>query len=232
MRERKAAIVLGVLFISLSAALKHFGEDVWINSQLFTIINGLQFPVINPVMLALSEYGREEVWIPVVLLLWWFGDRSHKRAAFLLAAAFVLAIILGEVSKSVMAEPRPFKIISSDKVLGVPPTDFSFPSGHAVIVSTGALIVLSTLPKKFSVPLLAEAILVSYSRLYIGVHWPLDVAGGWLLGGFCAGLILSEEERLRPAYEFFVELWDRIVYSVRYQRPTAEEEETEEEEEE
>jgi membrane-associated phospholipid phosphatase len=229
MRERKAAIVLGAAFVSLSVAIKLFGEDIWINSRLFTIINGSQFPAINSVMLALSKYGREEVWIPVVLLLWWFGGRSHKRAAFLLAAAFVLAIILGEISKSVMAEPRPFTIIPSDKVLGVRPTDFSFPSGHAVIVSTGALIVLSTLPKKFSIPLLVEAILVSYSRLYIGVHWPLDVVGGWLLGGFCAELVLSEEERLRPAYEFFAELWDRIVYSVRYQHPKTEEEEEEEE---
>ena len=64
----------------------------------------------------------------------------------------------------------------------LPATDFSYPSGHALIVSVGAIIVLMTLPYYVSIPLFVEALIVSYSRVYVGVHWPLDVLSGWILG--------------------------------------------------
>lgn len=201
----------GVAFLLLSAGIKIFGESNAGNVSAFLYINGNQISQLSGLMVALSVYGREYVWIPVVALLWIFGRLRYKRSAFLMASAFVIGIILGVLSKQIMAEPRPYTVLSSVHVLLKEPSDFSYPSGHALIVSIGALISLATLPKKFSIPLLAEAVLVSYSRVYVGVHWPLDVVAGWLLGGFCATLVISEEAKLSRIFDALVSFWNKLM---------------------
>nr|WP_240900294.1 phosphatase PAP2 family protein [Sulfuracidifex metallicus] len=131
-------------------------------------------------MVFLSKYGREYVWIPVTAALFIAGGK-YRRASIILASAFILAIILGELSKYSVAEPRPFLVLSNYHLLVPKPHDYSYPSGHALIVGVGAITLLLTLPYYISVPLTIEALLVSYSRVYVGVHWPLDVLAGWIL---------------------------------------------------
>jgi len=204
-------VAAGVAFILLSILTKIFGESNGANVTLFFFINNNQIGQLNGLMVALSVYGREYVWIPVVALLWIFGRLRHKRSAFLMASAFVIGIILGVLSKQIMAEPRPFDVFSQTHVLLEKPQDFSYPSGHALIVSIGALISLLTLPKKLSVPLSAEALLVSYSRVYVGVHWPVDVLAGWLLGGFCATFVVAEETKLSRIFDALVSFWNKLM---------------------
>ncbi len=217
-------IMVATLFIAFSVAIKVLGENTFINAAVFRWANTHQYVYLNQIMLFLSRYGREYVWIPVVLVLWLPGGQ-YRRCSFLLFTAFITAIILGYASKYMMAEPRPFMVLENVNVLGPRPTDYSYPSGHAVIVATGALTVLSLLPKKYSVPLLIEALAVSYSRMYIGVHWPADILGGWLLGALCVLLVFHEEYRLRPLYDALSDFWDRIVYSLKYHHEEEEEEE-------
>lgn len=224
MSQKSTLVVLGVLFILFSITIKFFGEDNAANTDLFRFMNGHQYSILNSIMVFFSKYGREYVWVPVVFVLWVFGG-EYRRSSFLLAAAFIAAIVLGVVSKAVMAQPRPFEVLAGVNLLVPRPTDYSYPSGHALIVATGSLVALNTLPKKYSIPLLAEALVVSYSRVYVGLHWPADLLGGWLLGAFCCYFVLYEEYRLRPIYEFLSDLWDRIIFSLRYRPPEEEEEE-------
>jgi membrane-associated phospholipid phosphatase len=161
-------------------------------------------------MLAFSRYGREFVWMPFTALLWLLGKERHKECAFLLCSTFILAIMLGEASKYIMAELRPFTLVSAANVLGQSSLSYSFPSGHAVIVSAGAIMLLMKLERRISIPLLIEALLVSYCRVYVGLHWPADIIAGWLLGGFCATLVASQQTRLLPIYRFLLNMWKRI----------------------
>lgn len=169
------------IYILLSIIVKVIGEQNFPgNVLLYHAINSSQIGFLNPIMIFLSEYGREYVWIPTTAALFIAGGK-YRRASIILASAFVLAIIFGELSKYAVAQPRPFLELSTYHLLVPKPHDFSYPSGHALIVGVGALTLLMTLPYYISIPLTVEALLVSYSRVYVGVHWPLDVIAGWIL---------------------------------------------------
>jgi undecaprenyl-diphosphatase len=80
----------------------------------------------------------------------------------------------------------------------VPPLhDHSFPSGHAA-TSFACATVLASLAPRVRLPLFALAVLIALSRLYVGVHFPLDVLGGAALGvGVAKALQLLEASRRR-----------------------------------
>ncbi|TRM78792.1 PAP2 family protein [Sulfolobus sp. A20-N-F6] len=178
----KYVFIIYAIYLVISAIIKVIGEKSFPgNVYLFHLINDAQISPLNPIMVFFSKYGREYIWIPVTAILFIVGGK-YRRSSLLLVGGFIIAIILGEISKYAMAQPRPFLELSHVNLLVPKPTDFSYPSGHALIVSVGAVIVLLTLPYYISIPLLVEALIVSYSRVYVGVHWPLDVLAGWILG--------------------------------------------------
>lgn len=64
----------------------------------------------------------------------------------------------------------------------------SFPSGHTSAALAAATACWGTLPSKWRGIILALAVLMGLSRLYVGVHYPSDVLAGALVGMFCGGL--------------------------------------------
>ncbi|BCU67086.1 phosphatase PAP2 family protein [Sulfolobales archaeon HS-7] len=205
--ERKITITalgLIVIYCILSVLVKLFGEQGFPgNIVIFRMINNNQIYLLNGLMIFLSKYGREYIWIPVTAVLFALGGK-YRKSSLILVGAFLLAIVTGEISKFVMAQPRPFLVLQGVHVIVPKPLDYSYPSGHALIVGTGAIVVMLTLPYYISFPLTAEAILVSYSRVYVGVHWPVDVFAGWILG---AGLALAS---LR-LYPFILRIYKGVL---------------------
>ena len=122
--------------------------------------------------------------IVTVGVLYW---RNQKQAAhwFLLAAAG--SFIITAISKWAFGRDRPEiveQIVSASSA--------SFPSGHtlrsAVIYSLLAYLLVKTSPKKLNYLIFTIASIIilinGVSRVYLGVHWPTDIVGAWLIAGF------------------------------------------------
>ena len=143
---------------------------------------------LDGVMWIVSVIGRGGfVWLVIGLTVTLIR-RTTPGLLLELTLAIVLASLLGNhVLKPLVSRERPFVSTPEILVIGSRPGDASFPSGHAANEFAGA----SVLARRLSAQRLlwwALAVLIAYSRIYLGVHYPLDVIGGALLGFLCAAL--------------------------------------------
>ncbi len=150
-------------------------------------------------MVLLTKYGREVVWTAAAALIFIFGGRVGRKTAIIMAIAMLVLIPTGSVIKEMVERPRP--LVPPSDLLLAQDTDFSFPSGHAVIVSAGAAIALTLYRgtkrrMAVSLALAVEAALVCVSRVYVGGHYPLDVLGGILLGLGVAFIFIGFSEQI------------------------------------
>jgi undecaprenyl-diphosphatase len=120
-------------------------------------------------------------------------------------ALTVIAVVLADWSatglKALFDRPRPPLRYAEPKTLVHLPHDASFPSGHAA-TSFAAATMLSFAFPRFAPFLYVLAAAVAFSRVYVGVHYPLDVIGGALLGALVAialRLLLKVRQRSRAA---------------------------------
>jgi len=126
------------------------------------------------------------VWfaLTAALAIRWKAPATTSLWRAVLAVALAL-LVANSVVKPLVARPRPSIASPAVAAATAHPTSSSFPSGHAASAVAGAYALSLVWPRRRRV-LWALAALIALSRLYLGVHYPLDVAGGALLGWACA----------------------------------------------
>lgn len=114
----------------------------------------------------------------VPLVLWCIDRRLGLRLLLMVA----LTMYLNTVIKEWFALPRPFEVDA--RIISEGEIGFSFPSGHAQLVAVfWGLLAMEVGKRWFTGVCLAIIFLTGLSRSYLGVHYPTDVAVGWLFGG-------------------------------------------------
>jgi undecaprenyl-diphosphatase len=128
------------------------------------------------------------VWLAIAAAL--ALRRRSARPFVLVLLADAVAWGLSSVVKVVVGEHRPRGF---DPLVAMPRSS-SFPSGHATM-SFACATVLSAFEPRAAPAFFALAAAIGYSRLYLGVHWPLDVVAGAALGVVTALLLLGADRR-------------------------------------
>lgn len=146
---------------------------------------------IVPPITYLGEAGA--VWILLALTLLLIP--KTRKLGLAVAAALVLDLLVCNVLlKPLVARPRPFSYLDAvPDLLIKAPTDWSFPSGHtAASFAASFALLFSKSGKRLWVPAMVLSALIAFTRIYLGVHFPSDVLGGFLVGifcGFCGAMV-------------------------------------------
>jgi undecaprenyl-diphosphatase len=200
-----AAVIVTVLFGVLASEV-HEGETQHFDDALRMTVYGVASPHATTVLHAITQLGSPLFLLPMTIVFALIFLRQRRiRGAILLTATMVGVSLLNWILKAVFQRPRPLPFFG----LTVP-ASYSFPSGHslAAFCFYGALAALVTARLRsvfWSAVVWAGAVViivaVGFSRLYLGVHYPSDIIGGYATGFVWVLTVASADRMFRRADE-------------------------------
>jgi len=144
----------------------------------------------------LSFWATYGLGLFVILILWaWWRARGEGPARMAQALSVPVALVAGyvvnDIVKSVFTEERPCLAIPGTHPLQPCPgaTDWAFPSNHSAI-GMAAAVALLLVNRKIGAIAMVGALLLGFTRVWIGAHYPHDVLVGWIVGAV-VGLIVT-----------------------------------------
>lgn len=129
------------------------------------------------------------IWISIAVVMLFFKRTRYCGIAVLFAMG-IDTLITEYGIKNIVCRVRPCNLVDDVNMLVKKPTSYSFPSNHSASAFAGAVAVMLTIKKKaWTIPAFVFSGIISFSRMYVFVHFPSDVFAGILLGSTIAVLV-------------------------------------------
>lgn len=171
-----------------------------LDRRLYVVIHRrLRLRRLDAAMVWLSAAGTKgAIWVIAAVILAALPGDHHRLAAI----ASVVALLVAEGVINLLLKPgvrrrRPYLSLGGRHLLVAAPGPHSWPSAHAGS-SAAAAVTLAYVVPWVGLPALILAGLIGYSRIYVGVHYPVDVVAGVLIGIASSALVLSITARVVP----------------------------------
>ncbi|MDR2739519.1 MAG: phosphatase PAP2 family protein [Treponema sp.] len=155
-------------------------------------IQSIQSPLLTGLIKFITVLGTEYFYIPVILLIFWcINEKKGASLGFII----ILSAFINGFFKELLKQPRPFSLEPSVGLAFEP--SYGIPSGHAQLSLCFWLFLAfwlggSRFGRRLARVTLLGAILfillIAFTRLYLGLHFPTDILAGWILGALTLGL--------------------------------------------
>jgi len=140
-------------------------------------------------LVAVSWFGDGVWWYALIATLPWWGGASGTKNALYMIALGAVNLVFYKALKQRIARPRPYVLCPEIRACCPSLDEYSFPSGHTMHAVAFSL-VLSHYHPALALPLWIFTVLVSLSRVVLGLHYPSDVAAGAAIGWLTAKFML------------------------------------------
>lgn len=151
------------------------------------ISENFRHPVLDKILVFVTNLGEAgAIWFAAAIVLLFF-KKTRKIGAITIASLLLCALLNEVIIKNIVQRARPFVTNDFIELIIKKPNSYSFPSGHtAMSFAAAGVWVRFTENKRYKLIFIALALLMSFSRLYLMVHYPTDVLAGIVVGLFSA----------------------------------------------
>jgi len=186
--------IIGLILFIPALLIARTHEFTGFQLQLFRAINNLPDGLTQPALLVTEALGAAyPIAICVVVAMLFKRFRLAWRYAVIGAGT----VVVMEAAKLIAKEPRPFVTLAGNLHLRASELGLtSFPSGHMAVATALALVTWMILPRAWSWLSVLWIVLVAFSRLYLGVHTPNDLVGGFAIGLMAVSFIQILPEKI------------------------------------
>lgn len=181
---------------------------ITINTQLFLLINAA--PDASKFIIYFAKFFAQYlIYLPIIMSFFcWFKYPKSRETISKIVVTLITTLLIAAILRSLISSSRPFDLVIGTNFLPHSNTN-SFPSKHASVIFAIAFALFYATKNKvrqklFFIGSLLIAISISWARVYLGVHWPLDILAAALISFICAYLINKFWLKIKAILVFLV----------------------------